>query len=166
MAVNNFASLANTANKVYKKKKDKYEDLRSSAYSLLFIGVIGFTIILLMLAKIIDFNLSAVSFSIFVLSMGTLFVIFIASGAYSLAKANKVKNEITDEKDLTEEIKDYITTTISSNTEIKIVSQDETQEVKYFARSEYIKKLVKNKFGEQDDAFIDFIIDEIYDDLF
>ena len=87
--------------KVYQDKKAKAEDYKSSAYTLLLIGVLGIVVFILMEAGVLPFQIAGSNKYITYGVMGTMFVVFIVMGVLSLRFSKKYTEEAAVEKDLT-----------------------------------------------------------------
>ena len=66
--------------KVYQDMKAKAEDFKSSAYTLLLVGIVGIAALILMETGVLPFRLAGSGKYITYIVMGTLFVIFIVMG--------------------------------------------------------------------------------------
>lgn len=91
--------------KVYQDKKAKAEDYKSSAYTLLLIGVLGIVVFILMEAGVLPFQIAGSNKYITYGVMGTMFVVFIVMGVLSLRSSKKYTEEAAVEKDLTEKLR-------------------------------------------------------------
>lgn len=151
---------------VYVSAKDKYTDVHSSASSLLIVGFIGLIILILDLAGIYRFPFSGASRIIFLVTMGVVFVLFLVSGIISLRKAKTLSSMINDEADIEKEIISYITEKLDLSPADKGFDENASDEEKYLARTEYIQGMVKEKYPETDEAFIEHIVEKAYDDIF
>lgn len=151
---------------VYVSAKDKYTDVHSSASSLLIVGFIGLIILILDLAGIYRFPFSGASRIIFLVTMGVVFVLFLVSGIISLRKAKTLSSMINDEADIEKEIISYITEKLDLSPADKGFDENASDEEKYLARTEYIQGIVKEKYPETDEAFIEHIVEKAYDDIF
>lgn len=151
---------------VYVSAKDKYTDVHSSASSLLIVGFIGLIILILDLTGIYRFPFSGTSRVLFLGTMGFVFVLFLISGIMSLKKAKALSAMITDEADMEKEIKTFISEKLDLTCADIETDDDSSDEEKYLARTEYIAAKVKEKYPEADDAFIEHIVEDVYDDIF
>ena len=152
----------------YQNKKDKAEDFKSSAYTLITVGVVGLICLVLIELHIIPVTLYAPGKYITYGVMGALFVIFIISGVRSFASAKKYANEAADEDSNTKAIMDFALNNLTKEKIIELANINESlpEEMKYFKYSEIIKNSVVQQFGEQDLSFLESICDEIYGKIF
>lgn len=156
---------------VYRKSDELSSENKSSAYILLSIGILGIIALVLICLNIIPLYTGIVSKITSSIILGTLFVVFIVMGIISLKSAKVLSKKAAAEGDLTIEIIDYMSKNYSK------VSIDETlsdevdwnensEEVKYFKRIEYIKHLITNKFMNLEEDYVDYVCDEIYTDFY
>lgn len=151
--------------KTYVNAKDRYENMMSSASSLIIVGVIGFVFVMLVYLKLINLQMNAL---FYILSL-LMFSVFIGIGIISLLKANKIKKTISTEENLSEEIKNYLLTEYKPEDSENSSSEDSerlTEEEKYFSRTEHMKKNILKHFEHADELLIDGMIEEVYNDLF
>lgn len=150
----------------YVSAKDKYTDVHSSASSLLIVGFIGLIILVLDLTGIYRFPFSGSSRIIFLVTMGTVFVLFLVSGIISLRKAKAISAIINDEANMEKEIIEYITENLDLSPADNGLDENASDEEKYLARTEYVQGMVKEKYPEIDASFIEHIVEKAYDDIF
>ena len=75
--------------KVYQDKKAKAEDYKSSAYTLLLIGVLGIVVFILMEAGVLPFQIAGSNKYITYGVMGTMFVVLINFCLFSFHNTSK-----------------------------------------------------------------------------
>lgn len=151
---------------VYVSAKDKYSDVHSSGSSLLIVGFIGLIILVLDLTGIYRFPFSGTSRILFLGTMGIVFILFLVSGIVSLRKAKALSSMISRETDLEKEIMAYITEKLDLSPAGNSIDENASDEEKYLVRVEYIKGMVKKAYPDVDEAFIEHIVEMIYDDIF
>ena len=151
---------------VYVSAKDKYTDVHSSASSLLIVGFIGLIILILDLTGIYKFPFSGTTRILFLVTMGIVFVLFLVSGIISLKKAKALSDMISDEADIENEIMSYITEKLDLSPADSGIYENTSDEEKYLARTEYIQGMIKKVYPDIDEAFIEHIVEKVYDDIF
>lgn len=156
----------NEPTSVYISAKDKYTDVHSSASSLLIVGFIGLIILILDLTGIYRFPFTGTSRILFLGTLGFVFILFLVSGIISLRKAKALSAMINDEADIEKEIMSFITEKLDLSAADSSFDENTSDEEKYLARTEYIQGMVKEKYSETDDAFIEHIVEKAYDDIF
>lgn len=152
--------------KAYVSAKDKYTDVNSSAISLLVVGFLGLAILLTDILGIYHFPFHGITRILFLGTLGTLFIVFLFMGIVSLRNAGKLAKQIKVEDNIHEKIKDYIMQDLDLTIPDAEFDADITSEEKYLIRVEYITDKVKSAFPEADSAFIDYIVEELYETIY
>lgn len=154
--------------KVYQDKKTKAEDYKSSAYTLLLVGVIGLTVLILMIAGVIPFQFGGSGRFITYGVTGALFAVFIVMGISSLKSSKRYAGEAAAEEDLTERIMAWAKEHLTADSVRKSAWFEEgtPDEMKYFQYIEAIKTSVTQEFGSIDASYLDALCEELYADLF
>lgn len=154
--------------KVYQDKKAKAEDYKSSAYTLLLIGVLGIVVFILMEAGVLPFQIAGSGKYMTYGVMGAMFVIFIVMGVLSLRSSKKYTKEAAVEKDLTEKIKIWAKEHITAESIREGVWFEEgtPDEMKYFKYFEGIKTTVTQEFGSLNASYLDALCEELYAEIF
>lgn len=97
--------------------------------------------------------------------MGALLNVFLIGGIVSLKSAGKIKSEIKSEEDFTSSVISYITDTYTKDSIDEHFSSTDEANL-YFEREAFIKKAISEKFGELDEAYLDKLIEDIYQQIF
>ncbi len=152
----------------YQDKKTKAEDFKSSAYTLLLVGIVGLIALILLALGVFGVQLASPQKYFTYGVMGALFVIFIVVGVKSLKSAGQYSREAVVEDELTERIKAWASENISADSEKNeaLFDDDTPDEMKYYKYFESIKSKVTQEFGELDAAYLDEICEELYADIF
>lgn len=154
--------------KVYQDKKAKAEDYKSSAYTLLLVGMLGIIAFILMEAGVLPFRLAGSGKYITYGVMGTMFVIFIVMGILSLKSSQKYTQEAAVEDDLTERIKAWSKEHVTADSIKERVWFEEgtPDEMKYFKYFEGIKAAVIQEFGSLNASYLEALCEELYSEIF
>ena len=75
----------------YVKLSDKYEDIKSSAATMLIVGGVGLVLMALIIAKVIVLPISAETSWLFYSVMGGVFIIFVIAGIVSFMHASRLR---------------------------------------------------------------------------
>lgn len=156
--------------RVYIKQEDKYKDVKSSGYVFLIVGMIGTVFMFLNIFGIIDFYLASnIKYLTYIVMFG-MFILFIIIGFYSLHSSKKIKEEAKVENDLTNDImewfrKNFSGDDVDENADINI-SDISQEEIRYFKRTEAIKNIITQTYGELDVSYLDKIADDVYQELY
>lgn len=160
----------------YENNASKAEDNKTSAYMLLFFGIIGMVIVILGIVGVLPIHLSGAGKYMTYGVMSALFILFIVMGLVSMKSyrvfAKKAETEdslrSTMEKWCKDNLKaeDMDAVLFTENTDSVDAKSDEesefTEEMKYFKRTSFMKDKISVKFMNLDEAFLDNFIDEIY----
>lgn len=154
--------------KVYQDKKAKAEDYKSSAYTLLLVGVLGIVAFILMEVGVLPFQLAGSGKYITYGVMGILFVVFIVMGILSLKSSKKYMQEADVEENLTAKIKIWAKEHITAESIKERVwfEEDTPDEMKYFKYFEGIKVAVTQEFGSLNASYLDALCEELYAEIF
>lgn len=157
------------SNGIYQDSAAKAEDNKSSAYTLLFVGGIGIVVIALCMFGVIELNLNETSKYMVYGVMGALFILFIVMGVVSMRSYRIFAQKAQKEDNLTGEIRKWCLADLSTekvdgqlNEEAKALAD----ELKYFQRTEILKKLIGEKFLNLDEAYLEHFVDDIYPEIF
>jgi hypothetical protein len=149
-------------------KKEKAEDFKSSAYTLLIVGVIGIIALILMDLDLLPIRYVGTDKILPNIVMGALFLFFIVTGITSFRSSKRLEKEAVDEDDLTDKIKSWVKENVTADSikEGVYFEEDTPEEMKYFKYSEILKSRIGEKFGYINAAYLDSLCDEIYSELF
>jgi len=168
------ASIINqiTSQNVYKhtesyiKLSDKYEDVKSSSYTLLFVGIIGAIALIGELAGLYTFPIASSTKWLFYGVMSLIFGGFIIYGIYSFISAKKLKVQADAEEELINNIMDWSNENFTNSNIDANIDTDIQEELLYFNRVEYIKNKLMMEFENVDEGLIDLLIESIYTKLY
>lgn len=153
----------------YQNSAQKAEDNKSSAYTLLFIGVIGLVVCILIIADVIPIYQNAVTTKYLVCGvMGVLFVVFIVFGVVSMKSFKTLSVKAESEDSLVAEITKWCGENLSAEQidEGLFETEDMAEEQKYFQRVDKMKQMIQDKFLNLEEAFLDNFVDDYYQNLF
>lgn len=152
---------------VYVNNEERAQENQTSAYTLLLVGGVGLIAIILLFLDIIHINLSMTNRYMITGVMGVLFVLFIIMGIVSLRTSKILKKEAFKENNLTKEIKKWCVVELEHDIiDAKLGLDGQPDELKYFHRIEYMKKMIQNQFMNLDEGYLDRMIEEVYPDIF
>ncbi len=152
----------------YQNSATKAEDNRSSGYMLLFIGTVGFILVLLVFIGVIPLYQSGSTTKYLVCGvMGAMFVLFVVFGAVSMRNSKILLVKAKSEDSLLSELTKWCEGNLSAEQLDEGISEDEVgDEQKYFLRTDRMKSIINNKFMNLDEAFLEHFVDEYYQRLF
>lgn len=157
----------------YQSSAAKAEDHRSSAYTLLGVGGIGFVAVILIFLDVIPLYRSAGGTRYLVCGvMGTMFLLFIVFGMVSLRDSKILLVKAKSESSLVSEITRWCAENLDAAViDGLLVSEEETaeelsDEEKYYRRTERMKAMIEDKFMNLDEAFLEDFVDGYYQELY
>lgn len=148
--------------KSYKSPEERYEDMHSSAWTFLLVGIAGTAVMILCWLGII--NLPVYDFVLFV--MTAMFVIFVFIGIVSFQTAQKIKATIASEHSFMEEVIQWYHTTGCESPAFAELDPEQSEEILYLQKSEIIRSLLKEQFPDIDQALLEKLTDDFCEEAF
>ncbi len=155
-------------NKAYVEKSKKYEDMQSTAYSFLLVSVVGVLLLVLVYTGVIPLQFATYMKYMMAIVMGGMFLIFFIIGIRSYRKLGGLKAEVMQEQQDRETAKSWFLGQYSEKAidlTLDINSSDEVQQ-KYFLRSQFMKRTLSEKFPAYEDAFLDYLTEQLYEEMY
>lgn len=156
--------------KPYRRKSEMAEEYKSSGTTLLLVGGAGLIAMILVILGIIPLHLAS---NIRFLSYGVMtamFVIFIIVGIHSMKESSKFEAEGELEDALETELKEWFIDSFPAKDidsdafagDIDLLDGAE----EYYKRIANIKDKIRGRYADIDEAFLDKISDELYQDIY
>lgn len=145
---------------------DKYNDIMSSASTMLLVGIVGLICLLLILIKVIPLPISSETSWLFDSVMGGVFIIFIIAGIVSFMHAKQVKIDAEAEDKLIEEILSWADENITADILDKDLDLTQPVELLYFNRADRIKDMLMHEFENADEALVCEYTEQIYQKIY
>ena len=154
--------------RAYQNSAVKAEDNRTSAYTLLFVGILGFLGVVLVFTGVIPVFLSTGTTRYFVCGvMGALFVLFIVFGVVSMRASKVLLVQAQSENSLLSELTKWCEENLSAETvDNGLFAEEMSEEQKYFKRTDKMKAIINNKFMNLDQGLLEHFVDEYYQGLY
>lgn len=152
---------------VYVNNEEKAEENRTSAYTLIVVGIIGIVIDLLFFIDVISVNMT--KFNKYMVSgvMGAMFILFLVMGIVSLRNFKIFKQRAKTENNLTNNIREWCLQNLNQeDIDNNFDFKDVPDELKYFQRFSYVKEKINSQFLNLDDLYLDRLVEELYSDIF
>lgn len=147
----------------YENKKDKAENFKSSAYTLIGVGIVGAFLLVLCHLDVIPFQLNLMTTSV----MGILFAIFIVMGFSAYRSYKKYELDASEEEKLKTEVKAWcLNNLIKEDIDKELFKEEVAEEMKYFVRMDKMKQMVEKVYGNSEDGFLESILEDLYPDIF
>ncbi|MBD5508728.1 MAG: hypothetical protein HDR05_11980 [Lachnospiraceae bacterium] len=157
----------------YQSSAAKAADNRSSAYTLLAVGGIGFVVVVLIFLNVIPLYQNAgISRYLVCGVMGAMFILFIVFGFVSMRDSRLLSVKAKSENSLLSEITRWCEENLDSSAiDAMILDAEEsmeelTDEEKYYRRTERMRAMIDDKFMNLDEAFVDDFVDGYYQELY
>lgn len=151
----------------YVNNEEKAEDNKTSAYTLLTVGCLGFLVITLIFIDVIPIYMSLTNKYIVTGVMGVLFLLFIIMGMVSLKNSRILFKKATKENNLTTEIKKWCVNNLKmEEIDRELELSEQPEELKYFQRTAYMRTAISRQFVNLDEGYLDRLVDEVYPEIF
>ena len=153
---------------VYQNSAAKAEDSRTSAYTLFFVGILGFIGVVLVFTGLIPVFSGTGTTKYFVCGvMGALFVLFIVFGVLSMRASKVLLVQAQSENSLLSELTKWCEENLSAETiDDGLFEEAMSEEQKYFKRTDKMKAIINDKFMNLDQGLLEHFVDEYYQGLF
>ena len=150
----------------YKKPSERATEYKAGAGTLLLLGILGMIVLLL-----IDFGVIPLFFTtdrkiLINTVMGGTFILFIGLGINSFLTYKKLLIQTQIDDDLEKSIVEWFNANVSKEAMTKNENPEETEEMLYFSRFKYIKSKISSQFSDADPAFVEYLADKLYNDIF
>lgn len=152
----------------YQNSAARAEDNKSSAYTLLVVGGIGFIAVLLIFFNVTPLYRNGGITKYMVCGiMGAMFILFIIFGILSMRNSKVLFSKAKTENSLLVEMTRWCEDNLSAEELDQGLFQEEMpEEQKYFKRADKMKAMINDKFMNLDEAFVEHFVDEYYQKLY
>lgn len=155
---------------IYRNNAERAEDNKSSAWTLLSVGVLGIILLVLVMAGVIPIYFYGVSRFMVYGVMFALFILFIVMGMVSLRNSRIFAKKAESDSTLSDTMHNWCKENLNAEAlDAQLFSEEEAgleEEMKYFRRTEYLKNLLADKFMNLDEGFLEDFVDHIYSEIF
>ena len=146
--------------KTYTKKADEYKDTRTSGITFIIFGLIGVAYLILCKMGILPLAYNNIVL-VFLLCM---FAFFIAGGFVSVIKSGKIKGQISEEEELTKEIKLWLGENITNELAISWKDADAPEEENELIIISKIGEMLSNYYTQLDASYLEMVADEYFNE--
>lgn len=149
-------------------KKQKIEEYKSSGFVLTLVGGVGLVSLILLYLGIIPGFSGLKSNYMFMGVMLIMFIVFIISGIASFAQIKTIILEAEADDDMISRVNQFFEEYLTGEKLAKevVCNQNDTQEELYFKRTEYMNRVLLQKFPEMNEALREKIIDDKYGEMY
>ncbi|MCM1541256.1 MAG: hypothetical protein NC121_08340 [Blautia sp.] len=147
---------------LYQDSSQRADENRSSAWVLLFVGILGLIVVMLGIAGILPLNLG--NPYLFYGVMGAVFVLFVVAGVVSMKNARIFAGKAASENSLRSTMLEWCRQNFDGREiDRELGIGDDSEEVRYFNRTAYIREKLNHQFVNLDQDFLEqFIDDQVY----
>jgi len=146
--------------KTYTKKSDEYKDTRTSGITFIIFGFIGIAYLILCWLGIIPLTYNEI---VLVLLL-CMFVFFVAGGFKSVIKSQKIKGQIAEEENLTNELKLWLDENITSGLVKSWKDNSVTDEENELIVISKISSTLSDAYKQLDVSYIEMVADEYFNE--
>lgn len=150
----------------YVNSYERADNYKSGAGVLLGVGVVGIVMLLLMNLDIIKLPINGFTGTLVNLVMGALFIIFIWMGIHSHITYKKLTQKAKEEDNLEAEVSNWCLNEMDKSLLEENVSSDDTDEIKFFNRTEALRTQIKASYPNLEESFLEHIVEMLYDRIF
>lgn len=145
---------------VYVNKRDKYTDLKFTAYSFIAFSILGYLFVIANAAGIISIFST---FSTAILAI--VFTIFLGIGISSFRKAGTIKGLVSEEERVVEKVKEYIEEHFTDEYLASLGDEELSEEEEFLHVTEQLKAEIAEQFPLFNKGYIDQLVDDKYGDF-
>ena len=143
------------------------EEYKSGADSLLIVGAIGIVALVLLHLGVIPISLPSFTKWMITGVMGFLFVVFVFMGIASRKSYANLKQQASSDHSTKEDIINYLKENINPEEfDAGLTADEPGMEILYFRRMEKLKAMVYSYSEGIDVSFAEYILEEVYPDIF
>lgn len=143
------------------------EEYKSGADSLLIVGAIGIIVLVLLHLGVIPISLPAFTKWMITGVMGLLFVIFVFMGIASRKSYANLKDRASSDHNTQKDVINYLKENVNPKEfDADLITDEPGMEILYFRRMEKLKAMVFAYAEGIDVSFAEYILEEVYSDIF
>lgn len=152
----------------YVDKKQKIEDYKSSGFVLTLVGGVGLVALVLLYLGIIPGFSGLKSNYMFMGVMLVMFIVFIIAGIVSFAQIKSIILEAEADDDLISRVNQFFDEylTVEKLAKEVVCGKKDTEEELYFKRTEYMTRVLLQKFPDMNESLREKIIDDKYGEMY
>lgn len=151
---------------VYVSNAAKKEDMKSTAYTFTFVGILGIVFLILFACGVLPVHIADYTKIMLCVVMGVMFVIFLFIGIRSFGQLSNLQDAAEKEASQSSEITEWFCNTYTAASIDASLNTSQPEEMLYFARYEAMKKLLLDQYPTLEEAFLDHMIETLYTELF
>lgn len=165
-SLKNLSGGSETNSHAYRSLKSKREDIKSTAYSFTIVSLLGILFLALFAAGLLPLNTPGYMKILICIVMGAMFAAFLAVGLKSFSQLKSLGEAADAEEKRFQEVTSWFTSSVSRDDVDSRITGDAESEQLYFCRYEIMEQIIRKKYPDLDEAFLDHIIESLYTGLF
>lgn len=155
---------------LYQNKREQAQEVRSSAFALIIVGIVGLILNILFIFNVIVIRWSTFAKTVTCSVMSVLFLALIVMGFLSVKSFKSLLSFAKEEDKMTGEIEKWYQKELTSE-QIDAMLEGKMErglpeEERYFYRIEQIRHVLTEKFMNLDPAYADNMVEKIYQELY
>ncbi len=152
----------------YVNKNDQAKEAKSSAYSFLFVGGLLILLTVCWILGLVDLPFNSASKLLMQIVFAAMGVIFFLIGISTFRSISRLKSEAVTEEKEHEEIIDWFADTYTKESMDAIIQEKGSAEGTLidFARLELIRSTLIERYGLEDESYIEALCEEVYQHLY
>ncbi len=151
------SDLRTESSTVYVNKRDKYTDLKFTAYSFIAFSILGYLFVIANAAGV--FSIFS-TFSTAILAI--VFTVFLGIGISSFRKAGTIKGLVSEEELVVEKVKEYIEEHFTDEYLASLGEDELSEEEEFLHVTEQLKAEIAQQFPLFNKGYIDQLVDDKY----
>ncbi len=151
------SDLRTESSTVYVNKRDKYTDLKFTAYSFIAFSILGYLFVIANAAGV--FSIFS-TFSTAILAI--VFTVFLGIGISSFRKAGTIKGLVSEEELVVEKVKEYIEEHFTDEYLASLGDDELSEEEEFLHVTEQLKAEIAQQFPLFNKGYIDQLVDDKY----
>ena len=151
------SDLRTESSTVYVNKRDKYTDLKFTAYSFIAFSILGYLFVIANAAGV--FSIFS-TFSTAILAI--VFTVFLGIGISSFRKAGTIKGLVSEEELVVEKVKEYIEEHFTDEYLASLGDDELSEEEEFLHVTEQLKAEIDQQFPLFNKGYIDQLVDDKY----
>lgn len=152
----------------YEDASKKAAEFKSGAYTLIFGGIFGLVALGLLISGVLPVRLNPSSQFLMCLVLAFMFIVFIVMGVLSFRSYQTQANKAVRESTLKEELVRYCNENMKAEEidEAADVRSKDPDEIRYFKRTEEMKRCIVEHFLNLEAGYLENFVDEMYSRIF
>lgn len=150
----------------YVSKKSKTEDMKSTAYTFISVGILGLVFLILLAMDVFPLSMSEYMKVMICTVMGAMFIIFLIIGIRSFKQIKSYSDAADTEEHLLSEVTSWFRSSYDKNFIDSTLDVDQPEETLYFARYEIMRQCITEKYPNLEESLLDHMIETLYTEIF